>query len=103
VNSEGIVEGERMLHQLATTCNFAPNNRLLFWFVGGLNYQVEHHLFPDICHVHYREIAPIVKATAEEFNIPYHSKPNFLAAVLDHFKMLYVLGNTPKLESAKAY
>jgi linoleoyl-CoA desaturase len=101
-DSEGVVEGERILHQLATTCNFAPNNKLLFWFVGGLNYQVEHHLFPDICHIHYREIAPIVKATAEEFNIPYHSKPHFLSAVLDHFKMLYVLGNMPKAVPVKA-
>lgn len=100
-DSEGVVEGERILHQLATTCNFAPNNRFLFWFIGGLNYQVEHHLFPDICHIHYREIAPIVKATAEEFNIPYHSKPHFLPAVLDHFKMLYVLGNMPKVEPVK--
>lgn len=101
-DSDGIVEGERILHQLATTCNFAPNNKVLFWFIGGLNYQVEHHLFPDICHIHYREIAPIVKATAEEFNVPYHSKPHFLSAVLDHFKMLYVLGNMPKVEPVKA-
>ncbi|MHA7128173.1 fatty acid desaturase family protein [Algoriphagus namhaensis] len=101
-NDLGIVEGERMLHQLATTCNFAPNNRALFWFIGGLNFQVEHHLFPDICHVHYREISKIVKATAEEFNIPYHSKPHFLPAVLDHFKMLYVLGRTPSLQPVKA-
>lgn len=100
-DSNGIVDGERILHQLATTCNFAPNNKFLFWFVGGLNYQVEHHLFPDICHVHYRDIAPIVKATAEEYNIPYHSKPKFVMAVLDHFKMLYVLGNMPKLEPVK--
>lgn len=101
-NEFGIVEGERILHQLATTCNFAPNNTVLFWFIGGLNYQVEHHLFPDICHVHYREISKIVKATAEEYNVPYHSKPHFLLAVLDHFKMLYILGNNPKLEPVKA-
>ncbi|WP_192346664.1 acyl-CoA desaturase [Algoriphagus sp. Y33] len=101
-DSDGVVEGERILHQLATTCNFAPKSKALFWFVGGLNFQVEHHLFPDICHVHYREIAPIVKATAEEFNVPYYSKPLFLMAVLDHFKMLYELGNSPKMEPAKA-
>ncbi|MEB2783882.1 fatty acid desaturase family protein [Algoriphagus persicinus] len=98
----GVVEGERILHQLATTCNFAPKSKVLFWFVGGLNFQVEHHLFPDICHVHYKDIAPIVKATAEEFNVPYYSKPHFLMAVLDHFKMLYILGNEPKMEPIKA-
>ena len=101
-NSEGIVEGERMLHQLATTCNFAPNSRVLEWFIGGLNYQVEHHLFPDICHVHYRDISKIVKATAEEYQIPYYSKPNFFGAVYDHFRMLYLLGNSPELEPVKA-
>lgn len=101
-NEEGIVEGERMLHQLATTCNFAPNSRVLEWFIGGLNYQVEHHLFPDICHVHYREISKIVKVTAEEFNVPYYSKPNFFGAIYDHFKMLYLLGNSPELEPVKA-
>jgi len=99
---EGVVEGERILHQLATTCNFAPKSRVLGWFIGGLNFQVEHHIFPDICHVHYREIAPIVKATADEFNVPYYSKPHFLMAVLDHFKMLYVLGNSPAMEPIKA-
>ncbi|WP_074224853.1 fatty acid desaturase family protein [Algoriphagus halophilus] len=103
VDEHGNVEGERMLHQLATTCNFSPNSRIITWFAGGLNYQVEHHLFPDICHVHYKKIAPIVKATAAEFNVPYYSKPNFLMAVLDHFKMLYILGNTPKLEPQKVF
>lgn len=101
-NEFGVVEGERILHQLATTCNFAPNNKLLFWFIGGLNFQVEHHLFPDICHVHYYEISKIVKQTAEEFNVPYHSKPHFIPAVFDHFKMLYLLGRTPKLEAVGA-
>lgn len=101
-DTEGVVEGERILHQLATTCNFAPKARILGWFIGGLNYQVEHHLFPDICHVHYRKIAPIVKATAAEFNVPYYSKPHFFMAVMDHFKMLYILGNSPEMEPVKA-
>lgn len=102
-DEEGIVEGERMLHQLATTCNFAPKSRFLAWYIGGLNYQIEHHLFPDICHVHYREISKIVKATAEEYQIPYYSKPNFIRAVFDHFKMLYLLGNSPKMEPVKSF
>ncbi len=101
-DSDGVVEGERMLHQLATTCNFSPNAAYLTWFIGGLNFQIEHHLFPDICHVHYKEIAPIVRATAEEFNVPYYSKPNFFGAVRDHFKMLYLLGNSPELAPVKA-
>ncbi|GAA0881118.1 acyl-CoA desaturase [Algoriphagus jejuensis] len=93
-DEHGTVEGERMLHQLATTCNYSERSRIFSWMIGGLNYQVEHHLFPDICHVHYRKIAPIVKATAAEFNIPYHSKKTFFDALQSHFKMLYYLGNT---------
>ena len=92
-DENGMVEGERMLHQLATTCNYSENSRIFSWMIGGLNYQVEHHLFPDVCHVHYRKIAPIVKATAAEYNIPYHSKKTFFDALKDHFWMLYLLGN----------
>jgi len=91
-NENGIVEGERMLHQLATTSNYSENSPLFSWMIGGLNYQVEHHLFPDICHVHYRNIAPIVKATAAEFNIPYYTKKTFFDALKAHANMLYQLG-----------
>ncbi|WP_338219169.1 fatty acid desaturase family protein [Algoriphagus sp. oki45] len=100
-DEHGMVEGERMLHQLATTSNYSEKSRIFSWMIGGLNYQVEHHLFPDICHVHYREIAPIVKATAAEFNIPYYSKKTFFDALKAHFQMLYFLGNA-KLEPVKA-
>jgi len=91
-NENGVVEGERMLHQLATTSNYSENSPLFSWMIGGLNYQVEHHLFPDICHVHYRKIAPIVKATAAEYNIPYYTKKTFFDALKAHANMLYQLG-----------
>lgn len=84
-------------HQLKTTANFAPKNWLLSWFVGGLNYQVEHHLFPNICHVHYKKIAPIIKETAKEFNLPYHSKSTFIGALVSHAKLLYQLGRPPQM------
>lgn len=84
-------------HQLMTTANFAPKNKLLTWFVGGLNYQIEHHLFPNICHVHYPAIAGIVKKTAEEFNLPYHVERSFRSALLSHARMLKKLGRTPQL------
>jgi Fatty acid desaturase len=87
-----MVEGERMIHQLVTTCNYSPKSRIFSWMIGGLNYQVEHHLFPDICHVHYRKIAPIVKQTAEEFQLPYYSKKTFFHALKAHFQMLHHLG-----------
>lgn len=87
-----VVEENWAVHQLKTTCNFAHKNRILSWYVGGLNYQIEHHLFPNVCHVHYRKIAKIVKKTAEEYNIPYKSYPTFLSALVSHGRMLYALG-----------
>jgi len=76
------------------------NSKFVTWFTGGLNYQVEHHLFPNICHVHYPKIAPIVRQTAEEYGIPYQAHPTFGAAVADHFRLLRHLGQNNSLEAA---
>jgi len=92
-NDEGNLENAWMIHQLYTTANFAKNNRLLNWYAGGLNYQVEHHLFPSICHIHYPKISNIVKNTAQEFGLPYQENQSFLGAIYSHFKMLKALGN----------
>ncbi len=79
-------------HQVLNTVNFATTNKPFTWFVGGLNHQVEHHLFPNICHIHYTDISKIVKKTAEEFNLPYHNEPTFRSALWNHMKMLKQLG-----------
>lgn len=96
---EPIVEGSKRhikdtwaVHELASSTNFAPRSRVLSWFIGGLNFQIEHHLFSNICHVHYRKLAPIVKQTAEEFGLPYHVKRTFLIALIEHGRMLKILG-----------
>ena len=86
------MENTWFIHQLETTANFARNNRLLNWYVGGLNFQVEHHLFPNICHVHYRKISDIVRKTAEDFQVPYHMNPTFREALRSHLRMLKSLG-----------
>lgn len=91
-NESGNIEADWAVSQLANTANFAPNSRLLSWYVGGLNYQIEHHLFPNICHIHYRKISEIVQQTAKEFNLPYHSYKTFSAALLDHGRFLYRMG-----------
>ncbi len=90
--SKDTIEENWAVHQLKTTCNFAQKNKILSWYVGGLNYQIEHHLFPNICHVHYRKISKIVRSTAKEYNIPYNSYPTFISALVSHGKMLYSLG-----------
>ncbi|NQZ76722.1 MAG: acyl-CoA desaturase [Ekhidna sp.] len=92
VKDSNLVEENWAVHQLKTTCNFAQKNKPLSWFAGGLNYQIEHHLFPNVCHVHYKKISKIVKSTAAEYNIPYRSYPTFLSALRLHAKMLYALG-----------
>jgi linoleoyl-CoA desaturase len=80
------------IHQMENTANFSPRSHWMFWFVGGLNYQVEHHLFPHISHVHYPEISKIVKSTAEQYGVPYKVMPTFANALLLHFRMLKKMG-----------
>lgn len=94
-SEEGKVENEWMIHQLKTTANFAKDSKLVNWFVGGLNFQIEHHLFPNICHIHYKQISSIVKATAEEYGILYNEKKTYMEAVISHYKMLKIFGLKP--------
>jgi linoleoyl-CoA desaturase len=80
------------VHQVETSVDFSRGNRLLEWYLGGLNYQIEHHLFPKVCHVHYARIAPVVEATCREFGVNYQSKPTFRAALGAHYRLLARLG-----------
>jgi linoleoyl-CoA desaturase len=91
-NPEGNLENDWAVHQMKTTMNFATRDKVFSWLVGGLNFQVEHHLFPTICHVHYPKISEIVKKTAEEFNLPYNNKRTFVGALWSHEVMLWKLG-----------
>lgn len=91
-DKEGVVDNDWVIHQLATTSNFSPRSRIFSWFIGGLNYQVEHHLFSNICHIHYRKISQIVSETAREYGVPYYTKKTFVGAIWDHVKMLRKLG-----------
>ena len=96
-DDSGNIKADWAVSQLINTANFAPKSSWFSWYVGGLNFQIEHHLFPNICHVHYKKISKIVKNTAEEFNLPYHSEKTFARALKVHGKMLYKLGNQDKL------
>lgn len=90
-----LIENEWAVHQIKTTANFAPNNYFVNWFVGGLNYQVEHHLFPRISHVHYPAISGIVQQTCEKFKLPYNSYPSMSESIASHFRMMKKLGEKP--------
>lgn len=92
------LENNFAIHQILTTKNFANKSRWFSWYVGGLNFQIEHHLFPTICHVHYKNIAPIVKATAEEYGLPYYEEKTFAKALLEHAKSLKHFGVKPEVE-----
>ena len=96
-DTEGNMENTWAVHQLFTTANFAPKNKLVSWFVGGLNYQIEHHIFPHISHVHYPKISKIVKETAKEFGLPYTEYRTTRQALASHFRMLRQLGQRPVL------
>jgi linoleoyl-CoA desaturase len=89
------LEEEWAIHQVKTTANFAPKNKIISWFVGGLNYQVEHHLFPRVSHVHYPAISKIVKQTCAKFNISYNEFPTMSKAIASHFRMIKELGRKP--------
>lgn len=91
-NNEGEIENNWAIHQMYTTANFCNWNKALTWYAGGLNHQIEHHLFPTICHIHYHKIAKIVRDTAKEFDLPYHYHSTFAGALGSHVKMLYSLG-----------
>lgn len=92
-DSDGTMETAWMVHQMETTSNFANSNRLLTWYVGGLNHQVEHHLFPKVCSVHYPALSQIVREVAEKHGIPYHHHDTFREAVASHLRTLKWLGS----------
>ena len=93
-DENGNIATEWAIHQLLTTADFCKENKAISWFIGNLNYQVEHHLFPHICHVHYPYISEIVKKTAEQYNIPYHEYSDLSSAVVSHFRVLKKLGQS---------
>ena len=80
------------VHQVETTVDFARGNRLVSWLVGGLNFQIEHHLFPTLSHVNYPAIAGIVESTCREFGVPYAANKSFGSAVASHFRWLKRMG-----------
>ncbi|MBP7408579.1 MAG: acyl-CoA desaturase [Flavobacteriales bacterium] len=91
-DEQNTIHNDWAVHEVLTTSDFARNNRFLNWYVGGLNFQIEHHLFPHISHLHYRKIAPIVERTALEFGLKYNLKPSFFAALASHARRLKQLG-----------
>jgi linoleoyl-CoA desaturase len=80
-------------HVFATTADYATENPVVSWLVGGLNHHVVHHLCPYVCHTHYAPLTRIVKETAEEFGVPYRQHATMTRAVWHHLQLLKQLGN----------
>ncbi len=91
-DQEQKIDQEWAIHQLRTTANFATRNKIISWFVGGLNFQIEHHLFPKISHVHYPAISRLVRECCTEYKVAYINYPTVSAAVLSHFRFMKFLG-----------
>ena len=87
-----VLENDWAVHQVLTTANFGSRSKLLSFFTGGLNQQVEHHLFPRISHIHYPELSPIVKETCQDYGLVYLEQPTFFHALMSHMRHLYNLG-----------
>ncbi len=85
------------VHQILTTANFATRSKIMTWISGGLNHQIEHHLFPHICHIHYPQIAKIVRKTVKEFNLPYYEHKRFFEAIASHLRILKSIGTGQSL------
>lgn len=96
-DDSGTMKNTWAIHQLFTTVNFSTKNRIVNWFTGGLNHQVEHHLFPNISHVHYTKISKILKETAKEFQLPYNEYKTTRKAIIAHFKHLKEMGMKPQV------
>jgi linoleoyl-CoA desaturase len=101
-DEKGNIMNEWAIHQLETTADFSRGSWLITYYVGGLNYQTEHHLFPRICHVHYPKIAPIVEATAKEFGVPYIYNETIGKAFISHMSIISKLGRNDVTFSAIA-
>jgi len=99
-NEANVIENSWAIHQLNTTVNFSGKNKFLTWYLGGLNYQIEHHLFPNICHIHYPAISKIVRSACQKFEIPYLETKSFWSAVRSHIKTLKRFGVRVSLDEA---
>jgi linoleoyl-CoA desaturase len=86
------LENDWAVHQVLTTANFGSRSKILSFLTGGLNQQVEHHLFPRISHIHYPKLSPIVKETCQQHGLVYLEQPTFFHALWSHMKFLYRLG-----------
>ena len=89
------IDDEWAIFQVKTAVDFAPNNWFLNWYLGGLNYQVVHHLYPHYCHIHYPKIAPILAELCEEYGVKYNVYDSFWETIVANYRWLKKMGTAP--------
>ena len=77
--------------QLRTSLDYNADSPLANFFLGGFNAHTLHHLFPNICHIHYLKMVPILRQTAKEYGLTYNEAP-YSHAIRSHFKFLRKMG-----------
>jgi len=90
----GRIDNAWAVHQVETTVDFARDSRVVSWLLGGLNFQIEHHLFPRICHVNYPAMSRVVEETCRDFGVRYTAHKSFLAGLASHYRWLRRLGKS---------
>lgn len=90
------------VHQLRSSVDFARSNRVLGWYLGGLNFQAVHHLFPKVCHIHYAALSKLVEETCEQYGITYRIQPSFRAALASHYRWIRKMGRPVVAEPVPA-
>src|SRR5713101_3202728 len=98
---EGRMENTWAVHQVETTVDFGRGNRALSWFIGGLNFQIEHHLFPRISHIHYPALAPLIEETCREFGVRYSAHKTLRASIASHYRWLRQMGSASKVSAVQ--
>lgn len=101
-DEDGVIHNGWAEHQLQTTANFGDGNPLVTWIVGGLDYQIEHHLFPRVSHIHYPALSKIVRETTAEYGLPYLENKSVFGAVASHLRALKINGRTSGAEAFEA-
>lgn len=96
-DTDGRVDEAWAVHQMQTTADFARKSPVATFLCGGLNFQIEHHLFPNICHIHYPKLSEIVEKVAKKYDVPYHENKSFIGALRSHYRTLKKFGNEEEL------
>ncbi len=91
-DESGRIENTWAVHQVESTLDFARNSKTAEWLLGGLNFQIEHHLFPRICHVNYRDMAQLIETTCREFDVRYIKNTSFRSSIASHYRWLRRMG-----------